>query len=104
MKVLIISLDDDIEFTHISYNSTMQAIKNNVELIITPNIEFFSTAYIDGRYGYKVIVRNETNSICLNNLLKTKRVRVAQNASKMLLNGVFEDLGIIVDNYADVIT
>lgn len=98
MKTLIILLNDDKNFTHISYNSTKKAINNEVDIIITPNVEFFSTAYIN---KYNVYVYDGENYICLNELVENKRVRYTQNASKMLLCGVFTDLGIHVERFGE---
>ncbi len=89
MKKLIISLDDDIQFTHLSYNSTYKAIQDNLEYIVTPCLVFFSTVYTCQRYEYQVYARNKKAEICLNDLMSKKEVRMAQSAFGMLLSGCF---------------
>jgi hypothetical protein len=86
-KILIVSLDDDIEFTHISYNATEKAVKQGVEKIVTPQIHFFSNYYV--AKGYKVYARDSKIEICLNDMIERKEVRAAQNASSMLLSNCF---------------
>jgi hypothetical protein len=83
-KTLIISLDDDIEFTHLSYNATYKAINQGVENIITPCTTFFS--YFGMGKGYQVYARNKDKEICLNNM----DIKLSKNASTMLLCGCFE--------------
>jgi hypothetical protein len=96
MKDLIISLNGDVKFTHISYKDTLKAINDGVDLIVTPNIQFFNYQYIVK--GYRVTARTEQALICLNSLINSKRVRPAQNAANMLLSNCFADLGIIIEN------
>ena len=94
-KILIVSLDDDV-FTHISYNATLEAVKNNRELIITPILQFFSYYYVSK--GYRVYAKNKDIEICLNDLLDNGMVRPAQNATSMLLSNVFADLGLKIED------
>lgn len=90
MKTLIISLDDDIQFTHISYNATQKAIHDGLPLIITPIVTFFNTSYTCEKYGYQVYARNKDKEICLNDLMLKKEIRLIHNVCSMLLSGVFE--------------
>jgi len=104
MNKLIILLDGKKEdYTHISHDETVLALKNNIELIITPNTTFFSTLYIPysdneptkhNFTNYMVYVKQRNKEICLNELYKKGKIRYAQNAEKILMSGAFSDLGI----------
>jgi hypothetical protein len=84
-KKLIISLDDDIEFTHVSYNATWNAVNQGVETIITPCTTFFDNFWIISK-GYQVYARNKDKEICLNDM----DIKLSRNAATMLLSGCFE--------------
>jgi hypothetical protein len=88
-KKIIISLDDDIEFTHVSYNATYKAVNQGVEIIITPCTTFFDIFWIINK-GYQVYTRNRKSEICLNDMFLKKEIRFAQNTASMLLSGCFE--------------
>jgi hypothetical protein len=85
-KELIICLDDSMKFTHKSHNSTIIAVWNDVDKIITPCAEFFSHYYTK-RYMVYAITKDE--KICLNEMILKNMVRPAQNAAAMLLSGCF---------------
>lgn len=90
IKTIIIKIDKILSsefFTHITYNEVMNAIKNNESHIITPITACFSQIFI--AKGYNIYVESQNKKICLNDLIKTNKIRPNQNAEKMLLSSCF---------------
>jgi hypothetical protein len=85
-KKLIICLDECMEYTHLSHNTTVEAINQGMTRIVTPCVEFFSIYYTN-KYSVFVVTKDETMS--LNNMVNNKTIRYSQNATSMLLSGVF---------------
>lgn len=90
-RQLIVNLDGSRPYTCVSKKELDQALANpNIKQIITPLTTAINTYYC--LHDWELIVESDKKALCVNDLILDGSIRIAQNAEKMILGGIFDNL------------